>query len=73
MLTGNQFAVLRAIARDGLVGEPTGKEFLKKYKLPSASSVNSALEMLTCKELVYRMSNGYIIYDRFFGIWLSRL
>ncbi len=73
MLTGNQFAVLRAIARDGLVGEPTGKEFLKKYKLPSASSVNTALEMLKCKELVYRMSDGYIVYDRFFGIWLSRL
>lgn len=73
MLTSNQFAVLRAIARDGLVAEPTGKEFLKKHSLPSASSVNTALETLTDKELVYRMPNGYIVYDRFLGIWLSRL
>lgn len=73
MLTGNQFAVLRAIAREGLVGEPTGKEFLKKHKLPSASSVNTALETLTDKELVYRMPDGYIVYDRFLGVWLSRL
>lgn len=73
MLTGNQFAVLRAIAREGLIGEPTGKEFLKKHKLPSASSVNTALETLTDKELVYRMPGGYIVYDRFLGVWLSRL
>lgn len=72
-LTSNQFAVLRAIAKEGIVGEPTGKEFLKKHKLPSASSVNTALEILSDKELVYRQANGYIVYDRFLGIWLSRL
>lgn len=73
MLTVNQFAILRAIAWEGMVVEPTGKEFLKKYKLPSASSVNTALTTLTDKELVYRMPGGYIVYDRFLGIWLSRL
>lgn len=73
MLTGNQFAVLRAIAREGVVIEPTGKDFLKKYKLPGSSSVKTALEMLVDKELVYRLSSGYIVYDRFLGIWLSRL
>ena len=73
MLTTNQFAVIRAIAREGLVAEPTGKDFLKKYKLPGASSVKTVLETLTEKELLYRLPNGYIVYDRFFGIWLSRL
>lgn len=73
MLTGNQFAVLRAIAKKGVAKEPTGKEFLKKYKLPSSSSVKTALEMLVDKELVYRLPVGYIVYDRFLGIWLRRL
>lgn len=73
LLTSNQFAVLRAIAKDGVVGEPTSKEFLKKHKLPSASSVKTALEMLVDKELAYRQPDGYIVYDRFLGIWLKRL
>ncbi len=72
-LTSNQVAVLRAIAKEGIVKEPTGKEFLKKHKLPSASSVNTTLETLSGKELVYRQTDGYIVYDRFLGIWLSRL
>jgi DNA-binding MarR family transcriptional regulator len=73
MLTANQYAVLRSIAREGLAEEPTGKEFLKKHKLPSASSVKTALGTLSDKELVYRLPGGYIVYDRFLGIWLSRL
>lgn len=73
MLTGNQYAVLRAMAREGVTKEPTGKDFLKKYKLPSASSVKTAMETLIDKELVYRLPDGYIVYDRFMGIWLSRL
>ena len=47
MLTSNQFAVLRAIAREGVAKEPTGKDFLKKYKLSGASSVKTAIETLT--------------------------
>ena len=53
--------------------EPTGKEFLKKYKLPSSSSVKTALEMLVDKELVYRLLVGYIVYDRFMNEWLKQL
>ncbi len=72
-LTDNQFAVLKAIGKDGMVLEPTGKEFLKRHRLPSASSVKTALETLTDKELVYRSDSGLIVYDRFLGLWLSRL
>lgn len=72
-LTGNQFAVLRSIAKEGKIDEPTGKAFLKRHKLPSASSVKTALETLSDKELVYRLPDGYIVYDRFLGLWLSRL
>lgn len=73
LLTENQFALLKAIAKEGIVTEPTGKDFLKKYRLSSASSIKTALESLSDKELIYRQSNGYIVYDRFLGIWLSRL
>lgn len=73
LITGNQFGLLKAIAKEGVVKEPTGKEFLKKYKLSSASSVKTALESLLDKELIYMQSGGYIVYDRFLSIWLSRL
>lgn len=72
-LTGNQFAVLRAVAKEGVVYEPMGKEFIKKYNLSSSSSVKTALDTLAEKELIYRQPDGYIVYDRFLGIWLSRL
>ena len=73
LLTENQFALLKAIAKDGIATEPTGKEFLKKHNLSSASSMKTALESLSDKELIYKQNNGYIVYDRFLGIWLSRL
>lgn len=72
-LTDNQFAVLKAMAKEGVTKEPSGKEFLKKHKLPSASSVKTAMDVLIDKELIYKTIEGYIIYDRFLGIWLSRL
>lgn len=72
-LTANQFAVLKAIARDGIAKEPTGKDFLKRHRLASASSTKTALETLLEKELAYRQADGYIVYDRFLNIWLKRL
>lgn len=72
-LTGNQFSLLRAIAIEGLVEQPLGKEFIKKYRLSGASSVKTSLDMLIDKELAYRQPNGYIVYDRFLAQWLRRL
>ena len=72
-LTDNQFYLLKAIAKEGIVKEPTGKEFLKKHRLPSASSVKTALDTLADKELLYRQADGYIVYDRFLGLWLRRI
>lgn len=40
--------------------------------LPSASSVKSALTVLADKDLIYQTPEGYIIYDRFLGLWLKR-
>ena len=72
-LTDNQLAVVRAIAQEGVVGSPQGTEFIKRYDLPSSSSIKTALDVLTDKNIVYRSSTGYIIYDHFFAIWLKHL
>ena len=71
-LTDNQFSLLKAIAKERKVGQPTAQEFLQKHSLSSASRVQSALETLVNKELVYPLPDGYIIYDRFFDLWLQR-
>lgn len=69
-LTDNQFVLLKAIAKEGIVAQPQSNDFIQKYELPGSSSVSKALEVLTEKDLVYRTTDGYIIYDRFLDIWL---
>ena len=63
--------LLKAIAKEGCVREINSGDFLAKYKLKAASSVNSFLKKLVDKELVYKTPEGYIVYDRFMAIWLS--
>ena len=72
-LTDNQLAVVKAIAKEGLIESPQGADFIKQYDLPGSSSVKTALDVLTDKDIVYRTSAGYIVYDHFFAIWLKRL
>lgn len=72
-LTDNQFSLLKAIAMVGNVPQPLSNDFIKRYELPSVSSVKSALAVLIDKDLVYKTHEGYIVYDRFMGIWLKRL
>ena len=72
-LTNNQFSLLRAIANEEKVEQPLGKEFIKKYNLTSTSSVQTSLDMLTEKELVYRQTDGYMVYDQFLAHWLRRI
>ena len=72
-LTENQASLLYAIAKEGIVEYINASEFIRKYHLKGTSSVNKALDYLLKKELVYRTPKGYIIYNRFFGIWLSTI
>ena len=71
-LSSNQFNVLKAIASEGIVDKPTGGKFIRQHNLASASVVQSALKGLLEKEIVYRTTRGYIIYDRFMSVWLKR-
>lgn len=71
--TENQFSLLKAIAKEGIVAQPTAGRFIKSHNLSGASSTKAALKVLEDKELVYRKPEGYIIYDRFMDLWLKRL
>ena len=65
--------LLKAIANEGVVKEPNAGEFVSKYAFKSASSVNAALKSLRDADLVDRTDAGYIVYDRLFALWLTRL
>ena len=64
--------LLKAIAKAGCVREINAGDFITEYKLRAASSVNSALKRLIDREMVYKTSDGYIVYDRFMAIWLRQ-
>ena len=70
-LTDNQAALLSAIAKEGPLQSVLSQEFISKYSLPATSSVSLALKTLLNREFVYKYNGNYIIYDRFFGIWLK--
>ena len=72
-LTDNQLSLLKAIAKADCVKSPQSNEFIKTYELPSASSVKTALTVLVDKDLVYHDARGYMVYDRFFDLWLKQL
>ena len=71
-LTDNQALLLSAIACDGKTPSVLSQEFISKYSLPAASSVSLALKTLLQREFVYKYNGNYIVYDRFFGMWLRR-
>lgn len=73
LLTSNQIQLLKAIAKEGIVREINASAFIKKYDLKAASSVNTSLKSLLDKEFILKQPDGYIVYDRFMSIWLSRL
>ncbi len=65
--------LLKAIAAEGRVAEVTCGGFISRHRLRAASSVSAAMKTLDEADLVYRAEGGYEIYDKLFGIWLSRL
>ncbi|OFX62326.1 MAG: hypothetical protein A2046_07365 [Bacteroidetes bacterium GWA2_30_7] len=73
LVTSSQFQLLEAIAKEKSVKETTSHEFIGKYKLKQASSVNRSLKALLDKELVYFENLEYKVYDVFFSKWLEKL
>ena len=66
-----QRMVFLAIAKEGEAAEVTGGKFIKKHKLISPSSVNSALKGLLEKDFITMDRNVYSVYDQFFSLWLK--
>jgi hypothetical protein len=70
--TTSAIRLLKAVAKENCVKEINAGDFITRHKLKAASSVNSALKKLIDKELIYKTSQGYIVYDRFMNIWLRQ-
>lgn len=63
--------VFVAIAKEGKAQGVTSGAFVKKYRLPSPSSVSSAIKGLLEKEFITVDKNVYTVYDQFFVLWMS--
>ena len=64
--------VFLAIAAEGQVKGISSGKFVRKYHLPSTSSVVSAVKGLLEKDFITQNDNVYIIYDRFFQLWIEK-
>lgn len=64
--------LLKAIATERRVEELLAGDFINRYDLKAASSVEGFAKKLVDRELVYKTGKGYIVYDRFMGEWLRR-
>ena len=69
--TANQAALLLAIAKEGKVKSLMAQSFIAKYNLPALSSIKTALQSLLDSQYIYQCQDAYIVYDRFFGMWLK--
>ena len=71
-LPERQKKVLKAIAFEGRCVNILSGEFARKYRLPSVSSVNSALKGLQERNLLMVDRDAYSVYDKFLAAWLRR-
>lgn len=67
-----QKELLMAIAKEGKAQNLTSSAFVKKYRLTSSSSVQSAIKGLLEKNFATSNLGVYEVYDKFFGLWLLR-
>ena len=67
------FIYLEYIAAEGQVKNISGGKFVHKYRLPSTSSVVSAVKGLLEKDFITQNDNVYSIYDRFFQLWIEKM
>lgn len=76
MLTQNQWQLLKAIAKENVVYQPTSREFLKNYGLGSSASVLRSLSALINNEIVYNDfdedgNKYYSVYDILLQRWID--
>jgi hypothetical protein len=63
--------------KEELVTEPHAQDFLRKYKIGAASSVQKALQALLDKEMIFSIETmektAYRVYNVFLMRWLERM
>ena len=65
--------VFIAIVAESEVSNVTSGAFSRKYRLPSTSSVNSAVKGLLAKDFITQTKSGaYQPYDKLFALWVKR-
>ncbi|MDX2431086.1 MAG: AAA family ATPase [Bacteroides sp.] len=77
MLTKPQWELLKAIAGDGHVYQPTSSDFLSRHSLGNGATVLRSIKSLQKMEMVHRETNqdgiGYYgIYDLLFRRWIDK-
>jgi len=71
LLPYNQVKLLKAMAKEEVVQSPTSKSFIQQYSLGATSSVQTALNGLIDKEIIFKDQGKYYIHDVLFGKWLA--
>ncbi len=60
------------ISKAGKATAITSADFIRRWHLPSTSSVQSAIKGLVEKSFVTSALGIYEVYDKFFSMWLLR-
>lgn len=71
-LTARQKQLMIAINMEGKASGMTSSRFIKKYHLPAASTIQTALKSLLEKQLITHNLGTYEVYDKFLSLWLSK-
>lgn len=71
-LPPKQKMLLVAICKAGKATAITSADFIRRWHLPSTSSVQSAIKGLLEKSFVTMNLGTYEVYDKFFALWLLR-
>jgi len=71
LITPLHFRLLKAIAVNGGIRNPTSSEFLSSFELGAASSVSLAIKSLMDKEFIDLNNGEYRLSDIFFNLWLK--
>lgn len=68
-----QKELLYAIAKDGEAGQLTSAKFIRKHRLSSASSVQSAAIKLLDKDIITETNKVFSVTDKLFALWIGRI
>ena len=71
-LPPKQKELLIALSRAGKASAITSSDFIRRWRLSSTSSVQSAIKGLLEKNFVTATLGEYEVYDKFFALWILR-